>query len=277
MIRRGTEAVSQVIYALLKNPRGLIFSDIIGQVANVTTISVQGLKTGLSFKLLSISKLKYVFKKYSDFPKYNLIPAFMNTCSFYLPPVFINKFYSAEFTGYFDLSKLVLSIPIAFVATAISNVLLQQISEKYNSRQSVLHELKPVFLIVVLIAVLELIVINLFGVGLFKIVFGSSWEISGEISRIMVWSFALCFFVSSFSCLFISMRKIKTYSVWQFFYLIAILCLLFFKGVGFTEFVKIYVIIEVICYTAFTCLLVLIVLQYERSLKSKESADIIVS
>ncbi|MCX6334951.1 MAG: lipopolysaccharide biosynthesis protein [Bacteroidia bacterium] len=267
MIRRGTEAVAQVLFALFKNPKGLIFSDIIGQIANVTAIAVQGLKSGFNFKLVSVTKLKYVYRKYSDFPKYNLIPAFMNSCSFYLPPVLINKFYSAEFTGYFDLSKLVLSIPVAFVATAISNVLLQQISEKYNSRKSILHDLKPIFFIVILISIAVVLVISFFGVDLFKFIFGNEWELSGKISRIMVWSFALSFLVSSFSCLFFSMRKIKTYSVWQCLYLIAILCLLLFRNIEFVEFVKIYVIIEVICYTALTCLLVYIVSQYEYSLK----------
>ncbi|MGD0342171.1 MAG: lipopolysaccharide biosynthesis protein [Bacteroidales bacterium] len=271
LIRRGSEGASQVIFALLKNPKGLIFSDIIGQIANVVSITIRGLKTGLSFKLLSVNKIKYVFRKYSDFPKFNLIPVSMSTCSFYLPPLLINKFYSTEFTGYFDLSKLVLSIPVAFVASSISNVLLQKIAEKYNSKQSFIHELKPVFYIVVVICILELIVIYFFGIPLFKIVFGNNWQISGEISRIMVWSFAFSFFVSSFSCLFISMRRIKTYGIWQFFYFMAIMCLLFFKGLDYKEFLKIYVLIEVACYTAMTGLLIYIVSQYELSLKKLNS------
>lgn len=268
LIRRGSEGISQISFALLKNPKGLIFSDIIGQSANVITTIIQGFKYGFSCKFISVSKLKYVLEKYSDFPKYNLIPALMSTCSYFLPPIFINKFFSAENTGYFDLSKLLLSIPLALVASSLSNVLLQRIAEKFGKRDSFVNELKPVLFVVTAICITELLVILLFGVGIFKFAFGDNWGISGEISKIMVWSFAFNFFVSSFSCVFISMQKIKTYSVWQFFYFLSILSLLFFKNLTFIDFLKVYVLIEVVCYLVLTGIIVYIITRYELSLKS---------
>jgi hypothetical protein len=63
------------------------------------------------------------------------------------------------------------------------------------------------------------------------------------------------------------MRRIKTYSMYQLFYFIAILSLLFFKTLGFVEFLKIYVIIEIICYTVLTCIMIYIITRYELSLK----------
>jgi O-antigen/teichoic acid export membrane protein len=267
LIRRVSEGISQISFALIKNPKGLIFSDIIGQSANVITTIIQGFKYGFSCKSISISKLKYVLKKYSDFPKYNLIPALMSTCSYFLPPIFINKFFSAENTGYFDLSKLLLSIPLALVASSLSNVLLQRIAEKFGKRDSFVNELKPVLYVVTAICITELLVILLFGIGIFKFAFGDNWGISGEISKIMVWSFAFNFFVSSFSCVFISMQKIKTYSVWQFFYFLSILSLLFFKNLTFIDFLKVYVLIEVVCYFVLTVIIVYIITRYELSLK----------
>ena len=267
LIRRGSEGIAQVSFAFAKNPRGLIFSDLMGQIANVLAIVFQGFKYGFSLKMLSVSKLRYVFYKYSDFPKYNLLPAVMSTCSFLLPAIFINKYYSSENAGYFDMAKLVLSIPLALIATSLSNVLLQRIAEKFNKKQSFLDDLKPLFGIVLLICILEFIVILLFGPVLFRIVFSSVYEISGEISKIMVWSFALNFIVSSFSCIFISMRKIKIYSIWQFFYFLAIISLLLFKNVGFFEFLKAYVLIEVICFIAVILIMFAIVFRYEKSIR----------
>jgi teichuronic acid exporter len=268
LLRRGTEGISQIIFALIKNFKGLIFSDIIGQIANIFTVIVQSVKYGFSYKLVSLNKLKYVSGKYSEFPKYNLIPAFMSTCSFLLPPIFITKFFSAEFTGYFDCSKLLLSIPLALVATSVSNVLLQRISERFQKKQSFLNELKPILFVVGIICIIEFFVIILFGIGLFKIVFGPIYSISGEISKILVWSFTFNFFVSSFSCVFISLRKIKLYSIWQFFYFLAILSLIFFKYLGFIDFLKMYVFIEVLCYTVVTGIMFYIVTRYESSIRS---------
>jgi len=268
LVRRGGEGMSQVTFAFSKVSNGLIFSDIIGQIVNVATIIYQSFRFGFSLKYFSISKIRYVFSKYSDFPKFNLLPALMSTCSFLLPPIFINKYFSAESAGYFDMAKLVLSIPLALVATAISNVLLQRITEKYNSGQSLIEDLKPLLSVVLLICIVEFLVIYLFGNKLFGFAFGSVYEISGDISRIMVWSFAMNFIVSSFSCIFISMRKIKLYSIWQFFYFLAIISVLLFNTLGFFDFLKVYMIVEVVCYSAAAVILTSMVYRYEKSLRT---------
>jgi lipopolysaccharide exporter len=267
LIRRGSEGIAQISFALLKNPKGLIFSDIIGQSANVITAIFQGFKYGLSFKFVSVRKLKYVMKKYSDFPKYNLIPALMSTCSYLLPPIFINKYFSSETAGYFDLAKLLLSVPLAFVTASFSSVLLQKVAEKYNRRESFLTELKPVLLIVGIVSIVEILTIMFFGEGLFKLLGGKAWTFSGKISKIMVWSFAFNFIVSTFTAIFVSMRKIKVYSIYQLMYFLAILSLLFFIKLDFLEFLKIYVVIEVLCYTILTVTMISIITRYEQSLK----------
>jgi O-antigen/teichoic acid export membrane protein len=267
LLRRGMEGLSQVTFVLTKLPNGLIYSDIIGQIANVLTVIRQTYKNGLTFKVVSLARLKYVFKKYKDFPKFNLIPAFMSTCSYLLPPIFINKYFSSESAGFFDLAKLLLSVPLALVATSFSSVLLQRVSEKFNRRESFMAELKPVILIVSLISLTEIVCILLFGEGLFKFIFGNTWIFSGKISKILVWSFTFNFIVSTFTTIFVSMRRIKTYSLYQFFYFVAILSLLFFKSFEFIDFLKIYVIIEVICYCVLIAIIVLIITKYELSLK----------
>lgn len=267
LLRRSSEGISQVSLAILKKSNGLIYSDAIGQSVNVMTVLVQTYKNGLTFNVLSLNKLRYVFKKYSDFPKYNLLPAFMGTCSFMLPPVLINKFFSPEFAGYFDLAKLLLSVPLALVATSFSNVLLQRISEKYNRKASFLSDIKPIILLVLIISMAEIVIIMLFGENLFKILFGDVWIYSGKISRILVWSFTFNFIVSTFTIVYISLRKIRIYSIFQVIYFLAILTLLFFKNLAFVEFIKIYVFIEIACYSILSVITIFIVMRYENSLK----------
>ena len=271
LVRRGSEGFVQVYYAIIKNGKGLVYGDIIGQFANVTFAILHSVKQGFTYKQISLNKLLYVFRKYSEFPKYNLIPAFMSACSYLLPPIFIIKYYSAEYTGYFDLSKLLLSIPLALIATSIANVLLQKISEKYRNKESFWLELKPLIFIVCFICFFEILIISFFGIELFCFVFGDKWEMSGVISKILVWSFTLNFIVSSFTSIFISMRKIKTYSVWQLIYFMSILSLLFFKKLNFIDFLWVYVMIEVLCYLALSVVIIYIVVKYEKSLKLKES------
>jgi O-antigen/teichoic acid export membrane protein len=267
LIRRSFEGFTQVVFAFLRNAKGLFFGDIIGQISNVFVVIAQSKRNGFTTKVLSIKKLKYVARKYSEFPKYNLIPGFMGACSFLLPTIYINKFYSSDYTGYFDLSKLVLSIPLALVASSVSRVLLQQVSEKFQYNKSFINELKPIFILILSICLIEILAISFFGIPLFQFVFGNIWGFSGEISKLLVWSYTLNFFVSSFSSVFISMRKIKLYSAWQVLYFIAIIILFLFKDLLFIDFIKLYVAIEVICYSAVIALMIFILFKYERKIQ----------
>ncbi|HLP71694.1 MAG TPA: oligosaccharide flippase family protein [Bacteroidales bacterium] len=265
-LRRGTEGVSQVSFIFSRISNGLIFGDIIGHLANVTSGIIQGIKTGLTFRLLNPGKMLHALKRYSSYPKYNLLPAFMEACSFLLPALMINKLFSTDSTGYFDLCKLLLSVPLALVATSLSNVLLQRISEKSRMHLSIKNDLQNVLVFVLLIAVAEIATIMIFGEGLFRLFFGPGWDISGRISKILVWSFAFNFLISSFSSIFISLSKIKLLSAWQVFYLCAILLLLFFNKLGFESFLKVYVTIEIICSSIVSVLMLLIISRYEREL-----------
>jgi len=265
-MRRGFEGSSQVVFKFLKIPQGLIFGDLIGQIANLFSGIYQGAKCGLSFRLFSREKIKYVMRKYSGYPKFNIVPGFMSACSYLLPAIMINKFYSAENTGYFNLSKLLLSIPLALIATSISNVLLQRVSEKNKLRQSIRKDLVSIFIVVALGVVFEITVIMFWAEDIFKILGGNKWEFSGTISKILVWAFAFNFIVSSFSSIFSSLNKIKRLSAWQFIYFLSILTLFFFNNLSFSNFLKVYVLIEVICCSLSALFMIYVVTNYERLL-----------
>ena len=263
-VRRGVEGISQIGLRFVNNSSGIIYGDILGHIANIISGIWQSEKRGLSIRLLSPVKMKYLLRKYSDFPKFNVIPSFMSACSYLLPVIFLNKFYSSEQAGYFDLSKLLLSIPLALISTSISNVLLQSLSEKCRNNLSIRKDLLLVLIIISSIAVLEILIISFFGVGLFKLFFGEIWGFSGRISQILVWSYALNFFVASFSAVFISLNRIKLLSIWQVFYFIAILSLILFRDFQFLNFLRIYVSIEIVAYLLIIMLMLFVVISYEK-------------
>ncbi|MCX6253886.1 MAG: oligosaccharide flippase family protein [Bacteroidia bacterium] len=268
--RRGFEGGAQVIFKFAKVSHGLIFGDLIGHTANIISGIYQGSKSGLSLRLFSPDKIKYVLFKYSEYPKFNIIPSFMSACSYLLPAIIINKFYSAENTGYFDLSKLFLSIPPALIASSISNVLLESISEKNKTKLSIRKDLTSILIFVSIAIVFEIGIIMFWAEDLFRIFFGARWEFSGTISKILVWAFAFNFFVSSFSSIFISLRKIKLLSVWQLLYFISILSLFFFNNLTFSSFLRVYVMIEVTCCTIISLFMLYVVINYEKMVSNIE-------
>lgn len=270
-IRRGFEGISQVTLKMWTSSYGLIYGDIIGHFGNIISGFYQGSKSGMSVRLFSLNKIKYVLYKYSEYPKFNIVPSFMSACSYLLPAIMINKFFSAENTGYFDLAKLFLSIPLALIATSLSNVLLQRISEKKLAKLSIRSDLLYILLFVGIAMIFEVGIILVWAEDIFRIFFGATWEFSGTISRILVWAFAFNFIVSSFSSIYISLQRIKLLSIWQVTYFIAVLSLYYFSDSSFTVFLKAYVSIELICCLLSTVFLIYIVVKYERSLKFAEN------
>jgi len=265
--RRITEGGVQVSSKNLFEGTSLVLGDIVGHFTNVIAGYYQSWKKGLRWEYVSLNKLRYVFKKYAEFPKYNLLSSFMGVFSFLIPTLLINKFYSAEYAGYYDLSKMVLSIPLALVAGSVANVLLQRFSEKRQLKETIFKEFFQIFIIVFLIAVLEIVVIRLWGVPLFKIIFGKQWIESGIMSKMLVWSYAINFVVFSFSSVFISLERIKLLSAWQVFRFLAILVLFTLDDIDFSRFIKIYVLIEIVSFMVNFGLLVWIIYQYEKKLK----------
>jgi len=114
----------------------------------------------------------------------------------------------------------------------------------------------------------EVLVIKLFAIELFTLFFGKQWLISGEISKYLIWSYALNFISISFSSVFISLRRIKWLSIWQLIYFGAILLLIFFRDYQFNTFIQVYVYIEVICFVLNLLLLLYMIIAYEREIRS---------
>lgn len=262
--RRGTEGTIQIASKYIFKQIGLILGDISGHLMNCFSGIIQIKRKGFPIDRISKVKMKYVSRKYSEYPKYNMISSFMGVFSFLVPALLINKFYSSEYAGYYDLSKLVLSIPLALIAGSIANVLLQQFSVKKQNRLSIKKDFLMVLTFVFFIAVLEILLISLFGPELFDLFFGAKWGVSGTISKILVWSYAINFIVFSFSSVFISLEKIKLLSAWQLFHFIAILILVLFKNLSFDYFIRLYVFIEIICFIFNFILLIIIVRKYEK-------------
>jgi len=267
LVRRGFEGVAQVSLKYTGSSLGLLLGDIFGHCANITYGIYQSIKNGLKLRYFNIKKIRYVLNKYSEYPKYNLFPGLLSASSYLLPAILINKLFNSELAGFFDLSKLVLSIPMALIATSISNVLLERISAKFKKSDTIRKDLFSIAGFVIFIMIIEILIIVLWGENLFKIFFGKQWEYAGAISKILVWSYALNFLVASFSSIFISMKKIKILSLWQFLYFAAILMLFFFKNIAFDQFLKIFVAIEISSYISIILLMILIVYKYESKLK----------
>lgn len=265
--RRLSEGIVQTGFGFLKNSLALPLGDIIGNIFNNIAGYIQAKKDGLKTDLFDLQTIKQVTKQYSQFAKYNLIPNLLNVLNLSLPVILINKFYGQTIGGYFDLTRQVLIIPLALIATSVGQVLLQQISEKRNNKQSIKRDFSNIFKVLTLISASFILAIIIFGPFIFELYAGETYRISGVYAQILVFSFSLKLIVSPLSVIFIALEKIKISSLWQILYFCSYILLFVFNYLSFENYIKLYAFIDIVFYLFYLFLIIYVLKNYERNLK----------
>src|SRR5574344_241450 len=228
IFRRSFEGIIQTISGFFKGQTGLVLGDIIGNTANILSGYFQAKKKGFTFSGITNSSLKSALKKYIEFPKYQALPALLNTTTTLLPVFFINEFFTKDCVGYFGLSRQILAVPIAFITASLSQVLLKDFSERIKNSQL----LTPVFLktaFFLFCGILPFIlIIMLWSKQLFAFLFSATWIESGSYAAILVIAFAVQFIVSPLSIAFTVLEKLKPLAIWQICYFGLVISMIFF-------------------------------------------------
>ena len=168
--RRSVEAIIQLVFGLFKKNQGLLLGEIFGHFANFFAGLYQS-RNVLRTNLVSWKKIRNTALRFSDFPKYNAIPALFNTASLALPLIFVNKLFSSEIAGFYDLSLKMIAVPFALITASVSQVFLQKASEKYNKKISLFKDLIQIAVALAAVAGIGLVIIEFWGVDLFVLFF----------------------------------------------------------------------------------------------------------
>ncbi len=264
--RRSAEGVSQVGIGLFSSSNGLIIGSVIGDFTNFVSCYYQSVKIGLNKNTFSRVKMMALFKRYSKFPKFNALPTLLDTFSLSIPVLLLNKFFGQDVTGYFDLSRMFMALPLALISVSISQVLFQDISKRIQEKKSIIDNLTRIAKFLSLVACIIVFIGVFFSVPLFTLIFGEKWEVSGMMTKILIPAYGLRFVITPLTITFNALEKIFWSSLWQFFYFLVI-CLLFFtEDLSVNEFLYVYLIIDCVAYVLYMLLLRWQVLAYEKKL-----------
>lgn len=263
--KRITESFIGLILGALSLFGGLFWSEIVGGGTQLIT-AFRKKSSGLGKYRVKKTLIVKLAKKYKNYPLYNSFPAFLNTVGMLLPIILINAKFSSSDAGFFDLTRLVLAVPISLVSIALSKIILQNISEKFRKNMAVWKSYLKVTIVLSALSILFVVIVLLFGPFLFGFFFGEKWLVSSQFSNILVFGFAIKFIVSPLSSILNAINKIKVVSVWQLFYFLLILVLALWPTVDVYEFIKLYVIIEIIAYSIYFILISSFVKKHDLSL-----------
>lgn len=270
---RASQKIAEVSVALtlgiFKIENGLILGDLSGRLFNAIFSFYQSIRSGFDPKKILEKSIKINLKRYSEIPKYSILPSLLNTLGGMFPVFIISSFYSVEASGSFNFSRTILGIPFALISSGVSQVLMQQISEKKNKKQPISKELISLAIKLFALTVIAVIPLSLAGPELFELIFGIKWKLSGEFTSILIFSYAISFIISPFSILLIILGKIRWTSLWQILYFFAISFFWLLSNLTIKPFLITLVIFDVLAYLIYGILVYKTIRHYEKSLVTR--------
>lgn len=216
------------------------------------------------------NSLKAVAKEYIDYPKYGIIPTFLNTISIQAIILVLAKFYTTDDLGHFGLTTLVLGAPMGLIGASFKDVFYQKIAYMINTDKTIdlsVAFFKKSALGLFVMGLPICLVLYFFGPQLFSFVFGSTWERAGEFASILAFSFLVKLVASPLSSVFNAANRLKIASIWQTIYFVTTfttlgICALYLK-LDVEALFLVYVIHEVILYGTY------LIFQYQTLINLK--------
>ena len=264
--RRGAEGVVQIIFGLFRNPSGLFWADVAGSLSNNISGIRQLKKTEFRYRYFSREKVLVLIKRYRHFPKFNLLPALLGTLAMQFPVFIINKLFTKTELGFFDLTQQAILAPFALITVAVSQVLLQVVTEKKHKGEKILGDFMRLSVLLLAIGIVSAAIIELWGPELFSFVFGNKWSVAGSYSRILIVGYLFFLVVSPMGAILLGLEEIRILSLWNLLHFLLIVGLYFVKNISFIDFLKLFVGIEIVAFTIFYMLTVKAVMKYEKRL-----------
>ena len=187
----------------LKVPAGgLILGAIAGQLvgaiyflSSVLRNEAKHFRRFRNYNFLSLAK------KFSFFPRFNMIHYLVNNFSTVLPIFVFSRYFSPEVVGFYSIGFMMVNRPMSLFTSSFTQVFSQRIIEKYNSGTKIHGDVKNMVKRLFFIGIVPFIAVAIFGIPVFAFIFGDNWYDAGKFMQVMLPWFFLVFLSSPLSFL----------------------------------------------------------------------------
>jgi len=220
-----TVSIQLLIHFIKSGALGLISGYISGYFTSIFYLFNKIRKETNYRKIIKLSTIKKMARRYVKFPKFSLWASLANTLSTNLIDIFISTTFSVATLGFYSLSKRVLGMPSALIGDAMGKVFFQKATkEKKDTGKSV--KSFTVTLKYLIILGLPVFIILFFIIeDLFAFVFGEEWRVAGVYSKYLVFFYFFRFLMAPLSIINSIFEKQQISLIWQSGLLILILLL----------------------------------------------------
>jgi O-antigen/teichoic acid export membrane protein len=203
-------AFTSILLGLIfKGPSGLIIANVFGQIiAAILLIYTLRIRYKLCFTF-QIDRILKVFRKNINYLKFSFPSDFINIFINQIPIIMLGKYSGTSTIGQFNLSNSMLGKPISLISSSVFEVFRQRASNDYNKFGRCDGIFIKTFFTLFIFSIIPFAIIFFLGPDLFKIIFGSEWEMAGTFSKIMAPMFFLRFTITPLTYTFLIANKQK--------------------------------------------------------------------
>ncbi len=179
-------------------PMGLLIGTIFANIFGAIFLAVSNYKNIIkNIKHVNKYRVKFLLKRYSEYPKYRLPSQFILVLSQQAPLFFLATFYGADVVGFFGLTLMVLSVPIALFGSTTGQAYYAEVAKIGRKNPEKIYYLtKDVVKKLFLFSLIPFLILLIGSPWLFGIIFGENWYKAGEYASVMSF-YMLTAFVSA--------------------------------------------------------------------------------
>ena len=200
---------------------GLIAGSLAGQVIATGEIcrNVWNDTKG-KLNILSKDSIINLAKRYKDFPKYDILSAFLNILANQIPVFLFSSYFGVVTVGFYALTVRVVKAPSSLISNSILEAFKQRASSDFNKYGNCHDIYLKTLKSLVLLAILPTALLLFASPILFSVIFGKQWVVAGEYAQIMSVMFFFGFISSPLSYVFFIAEKQLYNLIWQTFLIV---------------------------------------------------------
>lgn len=220
IINGASIPLGKIIFAFGKlNPVGMVLGDLLGHLITGASCVVRAIKMDKEyFRKPSRMHMKYLWKRYSDCPKYVLPAQLLNKLGGELPVFFTMAYFSAEELGYYSMAQMALALPAVVVSRSVRDTFRKKANDIFAKEGNCIVFYKRILFVMAAISAVGFSLLYLIAPTLFSIVLGKKWIEAGYFCRILCPMIAINFISEVGSCMYIVAEKMNLLLIWQITY-----------------------------------------------------------
>lgn len=245
------------LVSLISN--GLIFGYIVGQIINLIYLSRRVfLVRPKNFFHIDLSRFKKNLILYKRFPLISSFSSLLDRAAVQMPILLISRFYDQASLGIFSILLRFLDSPFAVLNHSISLVFHKKVVDLSHEDPSALtKEILQIFFTLLLFTLPFILIVYIFGAEIFRLLLGSEWGNVGDYAFLIMIVVSYRFCVSPLSVVLGLKKTLHLGAYWQVLYFLTIsLTLILSRNLDFINFIKVFVIHEVLLYSIYLVLII---------------------